>query len=196
MMLTLSMNTADRKIPLPLSTSIPDIPDISLIRTISLLMRTVFQSVRWAYVCIKMDMKLQNTVQNTGIQKRTENRGVSVNILVLRQNTVEPYTFLPQIIQDYLTYRQETAKGGIRSMAEELLWNVQTNARNRTVNHKTASTALRRLNPAQTSIQLVLFIHTIPDTFLSYFYVSYDFSLFLWYPQWTETCKANSFSYS
>ena len=75
MMLTLSMNTADRKISLPLSTSIPDIPDISLIRTISLLMRTVFQSVRWAYVCIKMDMKLQSTVQNTGVQKRTENRG-------------------------------------------------------------------------------------------------------------------------
>lgn len=74
-MLTLSMNTADRKISLPLSTSIPDIPDISLIRAISLLMRTVFQSVRWAYVCIKMDMKLQSTVQNTGVQKRTENRG-------------------------------------------------------------------------------------------------------------------------
>ena len=106
------------------------------------------------------------------------------------------YIFSLRIIPAYLTYRQEAAKGGIRSMAEELLWNVQTNARNRTVNHKTASTALRRLNPAQTSIQLVLFIHTIPDTFLSYFYVSYGFSLFLWYPQWTETCKANSFSYS
>lgn len=76
MMLTLSMNTADRKISLPLSISIPDIPDISFIRTISLLMRTVFQSVRWAYVCIKMDMKLQNTVQNTDVQKQTENRGV------------------------------------------------------------------------------------------------------------------------
>lgn len=133
-MLTLSMNTADRKIPLPLSTSIPDIPDISLIRTISLLMRTVFQSVRWAYVCIKMDMKLQNTVQNTGIQKRTENRGVSVNILVLRQNTVEPYTFLPQIIQDYLTYRQETVQHGKGNMTEGLPWNAPTSVRKRTIN--------------------------------------------------------------
>lgn len=134
MMLTLSMNTADRKISLPLSTSIPDIPDISLIRTISLLMRTVFQSVRWAYVCIKMDMKLQSTVQNTGVQKRTENRGVSVNILVLRQNTVEPYTFLPQIIQDYLTYRQETVQHGKGNMTEGLPWNAPTSVRKRTIN--------------------------------------------------------------
>ena len=134
MMLTLSMNTADRKISLPLSTSIPDIPDISLIRTISLLMRTVFQSVRWAYVCIKMDMKLQSTVQNTGVQKRTENRGVSVNILVLRQNTVEPYTFLPQIIQDYLTYRQETVQHRKGNMTEGLPWNAPTSVRKRTIN--------------------------------------------------------------
>lgn len=134
MMLTLSMNTADRKISLPLSTSIPDIPDISLIRTISLLMRTVFQSVRWAYVCIKMDMKLQSTVQNTGVQKRTENRGVSVDILVLRQNTVEPYTFLPQIIQDYLTYRQETVQHGKGNMTEGLPWNAPTSVRKRTIN--------------------------------------------------------------
>ena len=134
MMLTLSMNTADRKISLPLSTSIPDIPDISLIRAISLLMRTVFQSVRWAYVCIKMDMKLQSTVQNTGVQKRTENRGVSVNILVLRQNTVEPYTFLPQIIQDYLTYRQETVQHGKGNMTEGLPWNAPTSVRKRTIN--------------------------------------------------------------
>lgn len=133
-MLTLSMNTADRKISLPLSTSIPDIPDISLIRAISLLMRTVFQSVRWAYVCIKMDMKLQSTVQNTGVQKRTENRGVSVNILVLRQNTVEPYTFLPQIIQDYLTYRQETVQHGKGNMTEGLPWNAPTSVRKRTIN--------------------------------------------------------------
>ena len=133
-MLTLSMNTADRKISLPLSTSIPDMPDISLIRTISLLMRTVFQSVRWAYVCIKMDMKLQSTVQNTGVQKRTENRGVSVNILVLRQNTVEPYTFLPQIIQDYLTYRQETVQHGKGNMTEGLPWNAPTSVRKRTIN--------------------------------------------------------------
>lgn len=134
MMLTLSMNTADRKISLPLSTSIPDIPDISLIRAISLLMRTVFQSVRWAYVCIKMDMKLQSTVQNTGVQKRTENRGGSVNILVLRQNTVEPYTFLPQIIQDYLTYRQETVQHGKGNMTEGLPWNAPTSVRKRTIN--------------------------------------------------------------
>ena len=133
-MLTLPMNTADRKISLPLSTSIPDIPDISLIRTISLSMRPVFQSVRWAYVCIKMDMKLQSTVQNTGVQKRTENRGVSVDILVLRQNTVEPYTFLPQIIQDYLTYRQETVQHGKGNMTEGLPWNAPTSVRKRTIN--------------------------------------------------------------
>ena len=38
MTLMLSMSTADRKISLPLSTLIPDIPDISLIRAISPLM--------------------------------------------------------------------------------------------------------------------------------------------------------------
>lgn len=134
MMLTLSMNTADRKISLPLSASIPDIPGISLIRTISPLMKMVFQSVRWAYVCIKMDMKLQNTVQNTGVQKQPENRGVSVSLLVLRQNTEGPYTFLPQIIQDYLTYRQETVTHGKRNMIEELPWNAPTSVRKRTIN--------------------------------------------------------------
>ena len=56
--LILSMNTADRKTSHPLSTSILVILDISLIRTISPLMRTVSPSVRWAYVCIKMDMRL------------------------------------------------------------------------------------------------------------------------------------------
>ena len=46
MTLMLSMNTADGKISRPLSTSIPVIPDISLIRTISPLMRTASRSVR------------------------------------------------------------------------------------------------------------------------------------------------------
>lgn len=117
-MLTLSMNTADGKLSLPLSTSSPDIPDISLIRTISPLIRTVFQSAKWTYACIKMDMKLQNTVQNTGVQKRTENRAASVSILVHLQNTEGPYTFLLQIIQDYLTYRQETVTHGKKNMIE------------------------------------------------------------------------------
>ena len=61
MTLMLSMSTADRKISLPLSTLIPDIPDISLIRTISPLMRTASRSVRWAYICIKTDMRLLST---------------------------------------------------------------------------------------------------------------------------------------
>ena len=99
MMPTLSMSTADGKRSRPLLTSIPDIPDISLIRTISPLIRTAFQSVRWAYVCTKMDMRLPNTVQNTGVQKQTENAAVSVSIPVHRRNTEGPYTSLPMTIQ-------------------------------------------------------------------------------------------------
>ena len=79
-------------------------------------------------------MKLQNTVQNTGAQKQTENRGVPVSILVLRQNTEGPYTFLPQIIQDYLTYRQETVQHGKGNMTEGLPWNAPTSVRKRTIN--------------------------------------------------------------
>ena len=74
MTLMLSMNTADGKISRPLSTSIPVIPDISLIRTISPLMRTASQSVRWAYVCIKMDMRLPSIGPNTDAQKQTGTR--------------------------------------------------------------------------------------------------------------------------
>ena len=110
MTLMLSMNTADGKTSRPLSTSIPAIPDISLIRTISLLMRTVFQSVNWAYVCIKMDMRLPSIGRNTGVQKQTGNAAASVNSPVHRRNTEEPYTSLPMTIQGYLTYRQGTAK--------------------------------------------------------------------------------------
>ena len=44
----------------------------------------------------------------------------SVSIPVHLQNTEEPYTFLQQIIQDYLTYRQETVKHGKRNMMEVL----------------------------------------------------------------------------
>ena len=58
----------------------------SRIRMISPLMMTASQSAKWAYACIKMDMKLPNTVQSTGVQKRTENRAASVNIPVHRQN--------------------------------------------------------------------------------------------------------------
>ena len=119
-MLMLSMNTADEKISRPLSTSIPDIPDISLIRTISLLMRTASQSVSWAYVCIKMDMKLPSIGRNTDAQKPTENAAVSVNSPVHRRNTEGPYISLPMTIQGYLTYRQGTAKHGKKNITEGL----------------------------------------------------------------------------
>lgn len=66
--------------------------------------------------------------------KANRKQGGSVNILVLRQNTVEPYTFLPQIIQDYLTYRQETVQHGKGNMTEGLPWNAPTSVRKRTIN--------------------------------------------------------------
>ena len=105
MTLMLSMNTADGKISLPLSTLIPD---ISLIRTISPLMRTASQSVRWAYVCIKTDMRLLSIGRNTVVQNQIGHVAASVSISVHLRNTEEPYTFLLQIIQDYLTYRQDS----------------------------------------------------------------------------------------
>ncbi len=74
MTLMLSMNTAGGKLSRPLSTSIPDIPDISLIRTISLLMRTVSQSVNWAYVCIKMDMRLPSISEIPVSKSKPETR--------------------------------------------------------------------------------------------------------------------------
>ena len=134
MTLMLSMNTAGGKISRPLSTSIPDIPDISLIRTISRLLRTASQSVNWAYVCIKMDMRLPSIGRNTGVQKQTENAAASVNSPVHRRNTEEPYISLPMIIQGYLTYRQGTAKHGKRNMTEGLPWNALTSVRKRTIN--------------------------------------------------------------
>ena len=134
MTLMLSMNTADGKTSRPLSTSIPAIPDISLIRTISLLMRTVSQSVRWAYVCIKMDMRLPSIGRNTDAQKQTGNAAASASSPVHRQNTEGPYISLPMTIQDYLTYRQETRKHGKGNMTEELPWNAPTSVRKRTIN--------------------------------------------------------------
>src|SRR5699024_8003043 len=122
MTLMLSMNTADGKTSRPLSTSIPDIPDISLIRTISLLMRTVSQSVGWAYVCIKMDMRQPSIGRNTDAQKQTENVAAFVNIPVHQPNTEGPYISLPMTIQGYLTYRQGTLKHGRRNMTEGLPW--------------------------------------------------------------------------
>ena len=83
----LSMNTAGGRISRPLSTSIPVIPDISLIRTISRLIRTASRSVRWAYVCIKMDMRLPSIGRNTDVQKQTENVAAFVNSPVRRRNT-------------------------------------------------------------------------------------------------------------
>ena len=97
-----------------------NIPDISLIRTISPLMRTASRSVRWAYVCIKTDMRLLSTGRNTVVQNQIGHVAASVSIPVHLQNTEEPYTFLQQIIQDYLTYRQETVKHGKRNMMEVL----------------------------------------------------------------------------
>ena len=134
MTLMLSMNTAGGKISRPLSTSIPDIPDISLIRTISPLMRTASRSVRWAYVCIKMDMRLPSIGPYTDAQKQTGNVAAFVNIFVHRRNTEEPYISLPMTIQGYLTYRQGTAKHGKRNMTEGLPWNAPTSVRKRTIN--------------------------------------------------------------
>ena len=134
MTLMLSMNTAGGKISRPLSTSIPDIPDISLIRTISLLMRTVSQSVGWAYVCIKMDMRQPSIGRNTDAQKQTENVAAFVNIPVHQPNTEGPYISLPMTIQGYLTYRQGTLKHGKRNMTEGLPWNARISVRKRTIN--------------------------------------------------------------
>ena len=128
------MNTADGKISLPLSTSILDILDISLIRTISPLTMTVSPSASWAYVCIKMDMRLPSIGRNTDVQKQTGNAAASVNSPVHRRNTEEPYTSLPMTIQGYLTYRQGTVKHGKRNMTEELPWNAPISVRKRTIN--------------------------------------------------------------
>src|SRR5699024_11533789 len=94
------MNTADRKILRPLSTSTLAIPDISLIRTISPLTMTVSPSASWAYVCIKMDMRLPSIGRNTDAQKQAGNVAASVNIPVHQRNTEEPYTSLPMTIQE------------------------------------------------------------------------------------------------
>ena len=134
MTLMLSMNTAGGKISRPLSTSIPDIPDISLIRMISRLTMMASRSANWAYVCIKMDMRLPSIGRNTGVQKQTGNAAASVNSPVHRRNTEEPYTSLPMTIQGYLTYRQGTAKHGKRNMTEGLPWNAPTSVRKRTIN--------------------------------------------------------------
>lgn len=48
----------------------PVIPGISLIRTVSPLMMMVSQSVNWAYVCTRMDMRPPSTVRNTAAQNR------------------------------------------------------------------------------------------------------------------------------
>ena len=56
----------------------------------------------------------------TVVQNQIGHVAASVSIPVPLQNTEEPYTFLQQIIQDYLTYRQETVKHGKRNMMEVL----------------------------------------------------------------------------
>lgn len=134
MTLTLSINTADGKISRLLSTSTPVIPDTLLIKTTFPLITTVSRSVSWAYVCIKMDMRLQNTVRNTGVPNRTGNVAASVGIPVHRRNMAELCTSLPMIIQGYLTYRQGIVKHGKKNMTEGLPWNALTSVRKKTIN--------------------------------------------------------------
>lgn len=134
MMLMLSMNTVVGKRSRLLSTWAPVIPDTSLIRMISQSTMMAFLSVSWAYACIKMVMKLLNTGRNTGVQRLTGNVAVSVNIPVRQQNTAEPCTSLPMIIQGCLTYRQETQKHGKRNTIEELPWNALISVRKKTIN--------------------------------------------------------------
>ena len=134
MTLKLSINTADGKISRLLSTSTPVIPDTLLIKTTFPLITTVSRSVSWAYVCIKMDMRLQNTVRNTGVPNRTGNVAASVGIPVHRRNMAELCTSLPMIIQGYLTYRQGIVKHGKKNMTEGLPWNALTSVRKKTIN--------------------------------------------------------------
>ena len=93
-----------------------------------------FQSVNWAYACIRIDIKPPNTEKNTGALKPARNAAASVNIPVHRLTTAEPYTFLRLIIQGCLTYRQETTTNRKRNTTEGLLWNAPTSARKRTIN--------------------------------------------------------------
>ena len=71
---------------------------------------------------------------DTGVQRLTGNVAVSVNIPVRQQNTAEPCTSLPRIIQVCLTYRQETQKHGKRNTIEELPWNALISVRKKTIN--------------------------------------------------------------
>ena len=71
---------------------------------------------------------------DTGVQRLTGNVAVSVNIPVRQQNTAEPCTSLPMIIQGCLTYRQETQKHGKRNTIEELPWNALISVRKKTIN--------------------------------------------------------------
>ena len=107
---------------------------------ISPLIRMGFLSVSWAYVCIKMDMRLPNTERNTDAQKQIGNVAVSASIPVHRRNTAGRYISLPMTIQGYLTYRQETVKHGERNMAEGLPWNVLTNVRKKIFSNLTVLT--------------------------------------------------------
>ena len=73
-------------------------------------------SVRWAYICTRMDRKLLNTGK---IRCPKANRkDVPVNFPAKYGRTVH------QIIQDCSTYHQETVSHGKRNMEEKLPWNV------------------------------------------------------------------------
>ena len=77
------------------------------------LITTVSRSVSWAYVCIKMDMRLQNTVRNTRCPKSNRKPWLLLwASLFTRRNMAELCTSLPMIIQGYLTYRQGIVKHG------------------------------------------------------------------------------------
>jgi len=102
-MFTLSLNTADRKIPHLLSFWMNPGHAKHFNYMDSPLMM-VFQSASWAYICTKMGMRLPSIGQNTCVQKQTGNTVSSVNTSVHQWNTAELYISLPMTIRDYLTY--------------------------------------------------------------------------------------------
>ena len=86
-------------------------------------------SVNWAYVCITMVWKKQNTVKSTAVPFPTGKKDVSVNTPALVQSMAEPYIYSRRTIQGYLTYRQGTVKNGSRNTTDGLLWKDQINVK-------------------------------------------------------------------
>ena len=77
-------------------------------------------SATWAYVCVKMGMNQLNTELNIVAPWQTANEDVFANIPAPMPNMAERYIFTRAIIQDSLTYHQETVRNGKRNMTEEL----------------------------------------------------------------------------